>query len=87
MLTTFVDPLLSMLGKDTNSRVFMFLHAFLPNQQVCVCFLWVFSVLLPKIYGSRLLYKVGVIIKDGESQEYSQLDNAINSYFPQVKRV
>ena len=79
-------PLLSMSGKDSHSRVFTFLRAFLPNQQMWV-FRWVFCVLLPKMYGKRLLSKVQVVITDGDSQEFSQLDNAIKSFFPQVKRV
>jgi len=79
-------PLLSMNGKDTNSRTFTILRVFLPNQQMWT-FRWVFCVLLPKIYGNHILSKIKVVITDGDSQETNQMGNAIDQYFPQARRV
>ena len=79
-------PLLTMSGKDSSSRVFTIIRAFLPNQQMWT-FRWVFSVLLPKAFSIRTLSNVQVIITDGDSQETNQLDNALALYFPQARRV
>ena len=79
-------PLLTMAGKDTSSRLFPIIRAFLPNQQMWT-FRWVFSVLLPRAYSKRILSKVQIIITDGDSQETNQLDNALSLYFPQARRV
>ena len=73
-----------MTGKDTNSRTFTIIRAFLPNQKMWV-FRWVFSVLLPKVYGNELLKQVQVFITDGDPQETQQLDNGIDLFFPQAK--
>ena len=74
-------PLLSMNGKDTTSLTFTISRACLPNQKM-LTFLWVFCVLLPKIFGNRVLSKIQVLITDGDSQETSQMDNAIDQFFP-----
>jgi len=79
-------PLLSMTGKDTNSRTFTIIRAFLPNQKMWV-FRWVFSVLLPKVYGNELLKQVQVFITDGDPQETQQLDNGLDLFFPKAKRI
>ena len=79
-------PLLSINGKDTSSRTFTLVRAFLPNQQMWI-FRWVFCILLPKMYGHRILSQIQVVITDGDSQETTQLDNAIDLFFPQAKRV
>ena len=79
-------PLLSINGKDTSSRTFTLVRVFLPNQQMWI-FRWVFCILLPKMYGRRILSQIQVIITDGDSQETAQVDNAIDIFFPQAKRV
>ena len=73
-------------GKDTSSNTFTILRVFLPNQQMWT-FRWVFCVLFPQIYDNHILSKIQVFITDGDSQETSQLDNAIDSFFPQAKRI
>ena len=79
-------PLLTMTGKDTSSKTFTILRVYLPNQQMWV-FRWVFNVLLPEMYGNQVLSNVNTFITDGDSQEISQLDNAITTFFPRVKRI
>ena len=79
-------PLLSLVGKDTCSKTFTILRVLLPNQQLWV-FRWVFCVLLPKVYSNDLLSQIKIIVTDGDAQESSQIDNAIDLFFPQVKRV
>ena len=74
-------PLLSLVGKDTCSKTFTILRVLLLNQQLWV-FQWVFCVLLPKVYSNDLLSQIQVIITDGDAQESSQIDNAIDLFFP-----
>ena len=78
--------LLSLVGKDTCSKTFTIITVLLPNQQLWV-FRWVFCVLLPKVYSNYLLSQIKIIVTDGDAQESSQIDNAIDLFFPEVKRV
>ena len=53
--------------------------------------MWVFrrvyNVLLPKMYGNQVLSNVNTFITDGDFQEISQVDNAITTFFPHIKRI
>ena len=79
-------PLLTMTGKDSNGKMFTFLRAFLPNEKGWVS-RWVFSVVFPKLFGNTILSRIKVIITDGDSQEFNQLDNTIGEFMPHVYRV
>ena len=79
-------PLLTMTGKDSNGKMFTFLRAFLPNEKGWV-FRWIFSVVIPQLFGITILNRIQVIITDGDSQEYGQLDNAISEFMPHITRV
>ena len=72
-------PLLTMTGKDSNCKMFTFLRAFLPNEKGWV-FRWVFSVVFPKLFGNTILSRIKLIITDGDSQEFNQLDSAIEEF-------
>ena len=78
-------PLLTMNGKDSNGKMFTVLRAFLPNEQAWV-FRWIFNDVLPKMFGSTVINQIKVVISDGDSQEYEQIDNAIDEYMPLVFR-
>ena len=78
-------PLLTISAKDTHGKMFTVLRAYLPNEQTWV-FHWVFSNVLPSMFGNSILKHIKMVISDGDSQEYSQLDNAINRFFPSVYR-
>ena len=78
-------PLLAMGGKDSNGKMFIFLRAYLPNEKGWI-FRWIFSIVLPKMFSNTVLQRTQLVITDGDLQEYSQLDNAIQKYFPHIKR-
>ena len=78
-------PYFSLVGKDTNGKTFTILRAYLPNQQAWV-FRWLFCLLLPQVYGNHILDLVNLIVTDGDAQETSQLDSAIDQFFPNAKR-
>ena len=78
-------PLLTMAGKDSYGRMFIFLRAFLPNERNWG-FRWIFSIVLPNFFHQTILSRIRLIISDGDAQECTSIDNAVNLYFPQVKR-
>ena len=79
-------PLLTMGGKDSNGKMFIFLRAYLPHEKGWI-FRWLFSIVLPKMFSKPILSRCRIVISDGDLQEYSQIDNAISKYFPQLIRV
>ena len=79
-------PLLTMAGCDSSNKMFTILRAFLPNQRSWV-FGWIFNHVLPTMYSRDTLNNVKVILSDGDSQEYHQIDIAINRFMPDVERV
>ena len=58
----------------------------MPNQQSWM-FRWIFSVVMPSLISKKLLEKVCIIISDGDSQFFTQIDNAIRPYFKNAKRI
>ena len=58
---------------------------YLTNQQLWI-FHWVFYILLTQLYGNCVLEQINVVITDGDAQENSQLDNAIDKFFPHAQR-
>ena len=79
-------PLLTMTGKDSNGKMFTFLRAFMPNEKSW-SYRWIFSIVMPHLFGNTILNRIQVMITDGDSQEYGQLDNAIIEFMPHVTRV
>ena len=78
-------PMLALGGKDSNGKMFIFLRAYLPNERGWI-FRWIFSIVIPKMFSKTVLQRTQLVITDGDLQEYSQLDNAIQKYYPHVKR-
>ena len=79
-------PLLVVSGKDSDGKMFTILRAFLPNQRSWI-FRWIFSVVFPTMFSKDLLKRVKIIISDGDSHEYQQIDIAINKYLINAKRL
>ena len=94
--TVFVDcvedtnnegrPLFTMTGCDSDGKMFTLLRAFLPNQRTWG-FRWIFCHVLPLMFTNETLDKINVIISDGDSKEYTQIDAAINLYAKNITRV
>jgi len=77
-------PLLVITGRDNDGKSFTVLRAYLPNQRMWT-FHWIFQTVIPALLGQDIK-RTSMIITDGDSQEITQLDNAILQYFPQVFR-
>ena len=54
-------PLLTISERDTHGKMFIILHAFLPNERAWV-FLWIFLLVMPTLFPSYVLSQVKVII-------------------------
>jgi len=66
-------PLLTIGGCDSSGRVFTFLRDFLANQRswsFCRIVMHVF----PTMFSKNIFERIKVIISDGDSQEYQQID-------------
>ena len=79
-------PLLTIAAKNSYGKMFTVLRAFLPNEQNWV-FRWVFSIVLPRMFGHSILSRINIIISDGDAQEYGQIDNVIKKFLSQVRRI
>ena len=80
------QPLLTAGGKDSNGKMFIFLRVFMPNQQSWM-FRWVLSVVFPRLIPKHILNNIKIIITDGDSQEYTQVDNSIENVLPNARRI
>ena len=58
--------------------MFAVLRAFLSNEQARV-FHWTFSCVVSNMLGLSIINKFLVMISDGDSQKYEQIDNAIHT--------
>ena len=69
-------PLLTVTVRDSFGRMVTVLRVFLLNEQSWV-FRWLFQIVFPHFLGSDCIQRIQVIVTDGDSQETSQLDVAI----------
>jgi hypothetical protein len=79
-------PLFTITGKDSTGHMFTILRAFVPNERAWV-FRWLFQTVMPALLGKDLLLRVRAVITDGDSQEISQLDDALKNYMPTAQRL
>ena len=78
-------PLFTVTGRTAQGKMFTILRAFMPNEKSWI-FNWIFSVVFKNTFEERLIKRVVYVLTDGDPQEYQQLDNAINEFFPQARR-
>ena len=66
-------------------KCFVILRAFVPNERAWM-FRWLFQVATPSLLGTSSCELVQLQITDGDSQETSQLDQAMKTIFKNSKR-
>ena len=66
-------PPLTISGRDSYGKMFIILRAILPNERAWI-FQWMFTIVMPTLFPSYILSKVKIIISDGCSQEFMQID-------------
>lgn len=71
-------PLLTVGIRDHNFKMNVVIRAFIPNERAWL-FRWIFRHGIPTLLGKDACKRVRLIVTDGDSQETSQLDNAISS--------
>ena len=79
-------PLVTVTSKDSYGHMFFVLSAFLPSEQSWAC-KWLFQTVFPALIGKDVLDKISVVITDGDSQEITQLENAVEKFFRNVYRL
>lgn len=79
-------PLLLIVGRDSNGKAFVVIRIFMPNETAGF-YRWVFLRCVPYLLGKEVLSKVNVIITDGDSQEFTSIDQAIFKYFKSAIRL
>ena len=78
-------PLVTMGIKNSKGNMQIILQAFVPNERAWL-FRWLFQVATPSLLGSGSCGLVRLVITDGDSQETSQLDDALKTVFKSSKR-
>jgi len=73
-------------GCDLSGKMFTFLRTFLANQRSW-SFRWIFMQVLPTMFSKNIFERIKVIISDGDLQKYQQIDAAIATFNPKVKRI
>jgi len=73
-------PLLTLSVKDFDGNVMIVVRCFAPNEQSWL-FRWLFQEALPVLLGTQTLRLVKLVMTDGDSQEMTQVDYAIATYF------
>ena len=71
-----------MTSKDSYGKMYTVLRAYLPNEKAWT-FRWIFSIVIPQFFSKETLGKIRFVCSDGDSQEYTQLDNTIKKNFPE----
>jgi hypothetical protein len=71
--------------KDMNGNVNVVLRVWAPNERAWM-FRWMFQTALPSLVGKDTCQQVRLIITDGDSMEFTQLDYAIDAVFTNAKR-
>jgi hypothetical protein len=79
-------PLVTVTSKDSYGHMFFVLRAFLPSEQAWA-YKWLFQTVFPVLIGKEVLKKISIIVTDGDSQEITQLEDAVNKYCPDVRRL
>jgi hypothetical protein len=72
-------PLVTVTYKDSYGCMFFVLQAFLPCEQNWA-YKWLFHTVFPVLIGSDVLNKGSIVITDDDSQETTQLEDAVNKF-------
>ena len=73
-------PFVTLSVKDSNGKVTVVVRCIAPSERSWF-FRRLFQEALPALLGEEFLHSVKLIITDGDSQEMSQVDFAISTYF------
>ena len=71
--------------EDSTGKHFFILGSFLPNERAWV-FCWVLQNIMSTLFNNNVLHRIKLIISDGDSSEFSQIDDEISRFFPNAYR-
>ncbi|CAJ1963934.1 unnamed protein product [Cylindrotheca closterium] len=78
-------PLLLICGRDSDGKAFVILRVFMPNE-TSAFYNWVFQEALPSMLGKEHLERVNLVLTDGDSNEFSALENSMLKLLPNALR-
>jgi MULE transposase domain len=78
-------PLFTITGRDSQGKQYTVLRALVPSECSWI-FKWLFQTVMPGLLGESALNRVVLAITDGDSNEISQLDDAIQKCIPNAVR-
>jgi hypothetical protein len=79
-------PLVTISLKDSYGKMCIVIRPVLPNEQSW-SYKWFLSIVLPALIGKDVLKRINIIVTGGNSQEISQLHDAIATFFPDAYRI
>lgn len=71
--------------RDMNGNIDVVIRLLAPNERSWM-FRWMFQTAIPALVGKDTCQRVSLIITDGDSQEFTQLDDAISNIFTNAVR-
>lgn len=71
--------------KDSDGKVHIVFRAFVPNERAWL-FRWLFQSAFPQVLRATRCNQVQMVMTDGDSQEISQMDSALQSVFTSAVR-
>jgi hypothetical protein len=78
--------LVTITSKDSYGHMFFVLRAFLRSEQSWAC-KWLFQTVFLVLIGKEVLNKISIVVTDGDSQEITQLKDAVTKLFPNVYHI
>ena len=72
--------------KNCLGNIFTVMHAFLQTTKAWT-FRWLFIVVFPAFLSKRMLQCIRIVISDGDSSEYGQIDAAMKEVMPNATRL
>jgi hypothetical protein len=80
-------PFVTVTSKDSYGKMFIALRAFLPREQSWA-YKWLFQMIVPVLIGKEdVLAKLSLVVTDGDSQEITQLEDAVRELFPDIYQI
>lgn len=66
--------------------MFTILRVFMPNEQAWI-FRFILREIFPRVFSKDLLLKVRVIVSDGDTSEFGQIDSEIADFINNTTRI
>jgi hypothetical protein len=79
-------PLVTVTSNEADGHMFFVICEFLPSERSWT-YKWLFQIVFLVLLEKDVLNKLSIVVTDGDSQEITQLKDAVNNLFPNVYRI